>query len=110
LTARQKIKTGIAQKVSVIDVTVASNQMHLSQSTIPKLSDACSQLVRSVDQDISMIIRLINPTSKMQSPRLRRTGTAGLVSAASGGRPFSAGCPDLSVPLPTVVVASHRLR
>jgi hypothetical protein len=54
LTARQKIKTGIARQVSVIDVTVAGNQMHLSQSTVPKLSDACSALVRSVDRDIKL--------------------------------------------------------
>jgi hypothetical protein len=54
LTARQRIKTEIARHVSVIDVTVASNQMHLSQSTVPKLSDACSALVRSVDRDIKL--------------------------------------------------------
>ena len=54
LTARQKMKTGIARQVSIIDVTVASNQMHLAQSTVPKLSDACSALVRSVDQDIKL--------------------------------------------------------
>jgi len=54
LTARQRAKTGIAQKIAVIDVTVASNQMQLSKSTIPKLGEASMAFVRFLDSKVTL--------------------------------------------------------
>jgi len=54
LTARQRTKTSLAAKVSIVDVAVASNQMHLSATSVTKLADACVNFVQALDSRIAI--------------------------------------------------------
>ena len=54
LTAKQRSKASIAKQVSIIDVTVASNRMQLASSTLPKLGEAATSFVRSLDSKIHL--------------------------------------------------------
>ena len=52
LTARQRTKTSLAAQIGKLDVVVASNQMYLAESSVPKLAPACADLVRAIDAKI----------------------------------------------------------
>lgn len=55
LTAKQRTKTGLPTAVSRINVTVGSNRMHLSATTVPTLGRGCDDFVRDVDRDLDLI-------------------------------------------------------
>lgn len=55
LTAQQRGKTNLPAAVSQIGVTVGSNRMHLSATTIHTLGSGCDEFIRDIDSAIDLI-------------------------------------------------------
>lgn len=55
LTAQQRGRTALPATVSRISVTVGSNRMHLSATTVATVGRGCDDFVRDVDASIDLI-------------------------------------------------------